>query len=113
MVTVTATDPDGLNASIDVTITVTDMDEAPEIVVGGLVLSGPGSLNYAENGTDAVGTYTASGPDAAGARMSLTGDDAGDFRINGGELTFRTSPDFENPADADERQRVLGDGECQ
>ena len=31
MVKVTATDPDGANASIDVTITVTDVDEAPKI----------------------------------------------------------------------------------
>ena len=31
MVTVTATDPDGLRASIGVTIMVTDVDEAPEI----------------------------------------------------------------------------------
>ena len=31
MVTVTATDSDGLSASIDVTIKVTDVDEAPEI----------------------------------------------------------------------------------
>ena len=48
-----------------------------------------------------MGTYTTSGPDADSARVWLTGDDAGDFRINGGALTFGTSPDFENPADAD------------
>ena len=100
-VTVTATDSDGNTATLAVTVSVTNVDEAPEIVVGGLALSGPGSLNYAENGIDAVGTYTASGPDAAGARIWLTGDDDGDFNINGEELTFRSSPDFENPADTD------------
>ena len=45
MVAVMATDPDNLSASIDVTITVMDEDEAPEIVLGGLVLSGRSSLN--------------------------------------------------------------------
>ena len=44
MVTVTATDPDGASASIDVTIMVTDVDEAPMIEVGGLALSGPRSV---------------------------------------------------------------------
>ena len=48
-----------------------------------------------------MGTYTPSGPDAAGARIWLTGDDEGDFDIDGGELTFRSPPDFENPTDAD------------
>ena len=48
MVTVTATDPDSLSASIDVTITVNNLDEAPEIVMGGLAISGPSSLSYAE-----------------------------------------------------------------
>ena len=32
MVTVTARDPEGLNSSVDVTIKVTDVDEAPEIM---------------------------------------------------------------------------------
>ena len=102
MVTVTATDPNGASASIDVTITVTNVDEAPTIVVGGLVLSGPGSLNYAEDRTDAVGTYTASGPDADMATWSLDGDDAGCLQHQWRRmLTFRPSPDYENPADAD------------
>ena len=40
MVTVTATDPGGLSATVNVTIEVTDVDEAPEIMVGGLAISG-------------------------------------------------------------------------
>ena len=40
MVTVTATDPSGLQATINVTIKVTDADEAPTIMVGGLAVSG-------------------------------------------------------------------------
>ena len=101
----TATDPSGLTATINVTIKVTGVDEAPEITVGpatGLTVSGPASESYAENGTGPVATYTASGPDAALATWTLGGDDAGDFSISrSGVLTFASVPDFENPADAD------------
>ena len=101
MVTVTATDSGSLSASIDVTIKVTDVDDPPVIMVGGLAISGPAFEGYEENRTDAVATYTAVGPEAARARWSLEGADAGDFRINGGMLTFRATPDYERPADAD------------
>ena len=57
--------------------------------------------DYAENGTDAVATYTASGPDASMATWTLEGDDAGDFSITNGMLMFMTAPDYEMPADAD------------
>ncbi len=101
MVTVIATDPFNASASIDVTIMVTDLDEAPEIMVGGLSISGLARVDYAEDRRDAVATYAASGPEAASAAWSLEGDDAGDFRISsGGELTFVRAPDYENPADA-------------
>ena len=89
MVTVTATDPGGLSASIDVTITVTDEDEAPEILVGGLSISGSAPAPYAENGTGPVATYRAVGSNAASATWSLSGADAGDFRISSsGVLSF-------------------------
>ena len=101
MVTVIAEDSFGESASIMVTITVTDVDEAPVISVGGLAVSGPGSVDYAENGTDAVATYTAAGPDAASASWSLSGADEDAFDITGGELTFKSSPDFEAPGSAD------------
>ena len=67
----------------------------------GLAISGETSINYAENGTGAVATYTVVGPDAATARLTLTGDDAGDFSLSGGDLSFRSSPDYEAPADDD------------
>ena len=102
MVTVTATDPDNLSASIDVTIMVVDMDEAPTIMAGGLGIGGQSTISYAEDGTGMVATYSAIGPDAASATWDLSGDDAGDFRINSaGVLTFMASPDYETPADAD------------
>ena len=100
-VTVTATDPSGLQTTITVTIKVTGVDEAPEITVGGLAVSGTTRVDYAEDRRDAVATYMASGPESANARWSLEGDDAADFRISsGGELTFVRAPDYENPADA-------------
>ena len=65
-----------------------------------LAISGLSSPDYAENGTGAVAIYTASGPDAASAVWSLSGADAGDFSIStAGVLTFRNSPDYENPVD--------------
>ena len=104
MVTLTVTDGSGASnnsASIAVTIHVTDLDEAPTIVVGDLAISGPSTKDYAENGTGAVDTYTAVGPHADMARWTLEGDDAGEFSIRGGMLSFRSAPDYENPADAD------------
>ena len=103
MVEVTATDPSGLTATVNVTIKVGDVDEAPTIMEGGLAISGKASIDYAENGTDAVETYSAAGPDAAEATWSLSGADMGDFNISGsgGVFSFATSPDFESPADAD------------
>ena len=101
MVTVMARDPLGESSSIDVTITVTGVDEAPVISMGGLAVTGQSAIDYAEKRTDMVATYSAAGPDAARATWSLEGDDAGDFRIStAGVLTFRTTPDYEAPVDA-------------
>ena len=101
-VTVTATDPSGETATVTVTIKVTNVDEAPMIMVGGLAISGLARVDYAEDRRDAVETYTASGPDADMATWTLEGDDAGDFDISSGVLTFMRAPDYESPADADE-----------
>ena len=95
-VTVTATDPHQATDTITVTINVTDVDEMPVLIVAGLAISGPSSASYAEDGRDAVATYTASGPDAASARWSLGGDDAGRFNIPNGMLMFKTAPNYEN-----------------
>ena len=100
-VTVIAEDSFGESASIMVTIAVTDVDEAPKIVLGGLAISGQGAIEYAENGRGMVATYTAIGPDAASATWSLSGADAGAFDITGGVLTFGASPNYEAEADAD------------
>ena len=99
-VTVTATDSDGNSATLPVTVTVTPIDEMPAVMVGGLAISGMSSVYYAENGTDVVGTYRTVGPMADMASLTLEGDDAGDFMFSGGMLTFRSSPNYEMPMDA-------------
>ena len=93
-VTVTAADPYDLAADIDVTITVTGVDEAP-------VVTGPAIASHEENATRVVASYTAADPDGPTSFMwSLSGDDADDFDISsGGVLTFMSPPDFEAAGD--------------
>ena len=89
-----------------VMVTVGDADEPPEITASGLRISGPASKSYAENGRDAVDTYTAEGENGANARWTLVGDDAGDFALTSRSgastmLRFRSSPNYEDAKDAD------------
>ena len=106
MVTVRASDGT-LYADQMVSVTVTEVDEAPEITRGGLSISGRSSVSHPEGSptSTAVGTYTARGENPAGARWTLEGDDRGDFRLSTTSgasvmLMFRSSPDYESPADA-------------
>ena len=98
-VRVVARDDTFTDGTLEVVVTVTDVDEGPEI-------SGQESLSFAENqATELVlDTYTATDPEDPSAsitRWSLTGTDAGDFVINeSGQLTFRNVPDHERPADS-------------
>ena len=57
------------------------------------------SIMYAEKGTGPVATYTAEDPEGTAITWSLSGNDAGDFDINEGVLTFKQSPNYEDPAD--------------
>ena len=96
MVTVKA-EAGGEMEMVEVTVMVTNVDE-----IG--TLSGPETVsNYMENSEDPVGTYTVSGGSMSEmANLTLEGNDAGDFSISSaGVLSFRSSPDFENPTDAD------------
>ena len=98
-VTVEAADDQGLADSVAVTVTVTDVNEGPEV-------SGPQSLSFTENqATDQIlATYGAVDPeDPSGpiTRWGLSGTDAGDFSVSDtGELSFRKAPDYERPADS-------------
>ncbi len=100
-VTVTATDPSLAMDTVDVIIEVTNVNEPPTVSQRGLTVTGPASVSYAEDRTDAVQTYNAVGPDASGASWSLSGADAGAFSIPGGVLSFNSQPDHEALADSD------------
>ena len=99
LVTVQVRDDNFNTSSLDVTVTVTDLNEGPEV-------SGQQTLSFTENqATDRVlATYTGSDPEnpfTPITRWSLSGTDAGDFTINeNSELTFRNVPDYEKPADS-------------
>ena len=92
-VVVTATDPSGAAAAIPVTIHVTDEDEPARI-------TGSRSMDFAENGSSPAGTFDAQDPDGGGVDWSLGGRDASLFAIDGGALSFRESPDYEDPRSA-------------
>ncbi|MFN7714408.1 MAG: LamG-like jellyroll fold domain-containing protein, partial [Pseudanabaenaceae cyanobacterium] len=77
------------------TINVNDVNEVPTITSGI-------SANFAENGTGTAYTVTATDPDAGTTfTYSISGTDASLFNINSttGAVTFKTSPNFENPTD--------------
>ena len=79
----------------DVTVTVTDVNEAP-------VIAGTENPSVAENST-AVATYTATDPENHTITWSLDGGaDEGTFSIGGsnGQLRFSIAPDYERPSDA-------------
>ena len=82
-----------------VTITVTGVNEAPEITAE--------DFEYAENGTDDVNpgeaAFSAMDPENAGTvALDLSGTDASlfNFNTNTGVLSFKDSPNYESPGDA-------------
>ena len=90
-----ATDPD-TSDSIDVEITVTNVDEPPNFVTKPVFVQGDRTPSFPEGGAGTVSDYDAGGSLAGGAVWSLTGADASSFNIDGqGMLTFVTTPDFE------------------
>ena len=105
-VTMVASDSGGLQGTLPVTVTVTDVNEGPEI-------SGQQSLSFNENrATEQVlASYTATDPEdpsAAITRWSLSGTDAGDFTIDeSGQLSFRNVPDYERPDDSNRNNEYL------
>ena len=76
----------------NVTVRVVDAQEALEI-------NGPTSVDYPENGTDPVHTYTVTGATGT-VTWSLAGQDSGLFTISNGVLSFVNSPNYEMPFDA-------------
>ena len=98
-VTVTATDPFGAAGEVTVTVTVTDVNEAPPIPS-----TADPARTIAENETALTlgDAYTAADPEGLTVTWSVSGPDSGKFSIAAGELSFSASPDFESPGDADE-----------
>ena len=91
-ITVRATDNHGKETDYAVTITVTDVNEAPEFVGTPMV-----SVTYNENALIDVADYDAR-DEEGGVTWSLTGTDSGDFAIDsGGVVTFAATPDYEMP----------------
>ncbi len=86
---------DGVNSvNQDVTITVTNVDDTDPVFTSAT------TADFAENGTGTA--YTVTATDANAITYSLGfGNDEGLFDIASGVVTFKTSPDFENPADGD------------
>ena len=72
---------------------------------GGLVFAQAEAIEYPENGTGAVATFTAVDPEGESIVWSLADDDnaAPDdelFDIENGVLSFKSSPDYEAAADS-------------
>ena len=119
-VRITATDPSGDSGFVDVIVDVSDVNERPSFTMGA-------GGEYKENGTDPVSTFKAVDPEGSGITYSLQTDpinpsdypddgagaveevaaadfaDAARFEIGpvNGELTFKASPNYEDPDDAD------------
>ena len=99
LVQVTVTDAGGLTDVQDITVPVTNANDAPIITSDG---GGPNaSVSIPEN-TTAVTTVTSTDPDGNPVTYSITGGaDQALFTINPmtGALSFITPKDFENPTD--------------
>ena len=95
--------------AFDVTVTVTDVNEGPEV-------SGRETMTVQEYtdptqdpGLQTLETYSARDPEGSDiSRWSLSGSDGGDFSINErGELTFRYAPDYDRPVDSNRDNEYL------
>ncbi len=91
IVEVSATDPSGASDSILVTIRLTNENDPAQ-------LAGRSSVVFSENKTAPVTKYYAYDEDGSAIKWSLSGRDANLFTIHGGELAFKTPPNYEDPS---------------
>ena len=93
-------DNDAVDDTVNVTINVIDINEAPQI-------TGDASLSFAENSTAPIATYTATDPDGDTLTYSLSGPDDGAFSIDAGSGQLRAGQplDFETRAGTASRSR--------
>ncbi len=75
----------------DVTVKVTNVNEAP-------VVTGVSAVDYPENSTSTVKNYRATDPDGATTTFSwsTSGTHGSAFNVEDGVLTFKSPPDYEN-----------------
>ena len=115
VVTVKATDSHGVDsATVTVTITVTDMNEAPTFSAGteGMADDHEEQTGDVEEEELLISAYVATDPEGANVTLSLMGDDAASFELADDTLligadapnvsqvlSFKERPDFENPGD--------------
>ena len=91
--------------SVDVAVSVTDVNEAP-------VVSGSASVSGDENKTASLGKYTASDPDSDALSWSVSGTDASAFELQASDsassrnLHFVSAPDYETKSSYQVRVRV-------
>ena len=99
---VVATDEHSNSDNLTFTVAVTDVNEGPEIRLERTATS---SVPENHPDTGVLADYTATDPEDPSTgifRWSTSGRDGGDFVISElGELRFRSSPDYERPADSD------------
>ena len=81
----------------DVTVTVTDEDEAP------VITAGPTTASVAEGHTGEVARFEAEDPEGEGVTWVLLGADRADLTIGrtDGIVSFAGTPDYEHPDDSD------------
>ena len=91
-------EPATLESTISVTVTVTPVDEAPDI-------TGAANVEHPEN-TTIVGAYSAQDPEGHAFVWSLQGTDKDLFDFaDDGTLSFKAAPDHETRNDADRNNR--------
>ena len=89
-------DNDAVDDTVNVTINVIDINEAPQI-------TGDAAPSFAENSTAPIATYTATDPDGDTLTYSLSGPDDGAFSIDAGSGQLRAG----QPLDFETKNRYL------
>ena len=89
-----------IDADISITVTVEDVDEAPEVF-------GRASVDILEDSGRFVESYFTTDPEGGTVGLSLVGTDSGDFEFDGGVLRFMSEPDYENQADSNRDNTYL------
>ena len=89
-VQVTATDPSGAMDSILVSISVSNTNDPAQI-------AGKSWVEFPENGKGKVTTFYAYDPEGSAIKWSLGGQDADLFTVQGGGLSFKSPPNYEEP----------------